>query len=401
MYKQHKTFFEYTHFHHNTFSEKLRTYGKSEDEIERIRMSGYYLPEYDIYGNGDTSYFLDSFYGGYDHTSRFGFNGGLLDENEPYGRLSRDNRIVSKIRSIQDAFEAIEKATNDLNPEIAKRICFRGECRKHTIRRSIPNPYYSYSDGSELLMLPSYWRQFKDSGYMDRPLQAEYRTTLGMSMFSDMILYDGIDVKKLIEYNYEKYGDYTMSDLEDFPEPENQELYRRYLTKMDHVLWSNECVSLEQHYGFQTTHLDVTFDLPTAIFFALNKFTYLDRNIPSATYTLDDRIDSEPTVFCFLFPRQDVYYERDMITGYNMFDATPPLRPLQQKCSVFRTDAMEINWAAKHVILELKLERDFNSKDIPTYDHLFPPPEHDLFYAKLLEQKKRHHDVWKSVIEYK
>jgi len=139
----------------------------------------------------------------------------------------------------------------------------------------------------------------------------------------------------------EVYGLHSVSDLEDFPEPENQELFRRWQTKIHNSYLTNECISLEQHYGFETTHLDITFDLPTAVFFALNQWNKIDND--SATYIRDERLDSEPTVFCFLFPREDVYYKRDMITGYDMFDTTPPLRPIRQKCAVFRTDSLEFN----------------------------------------------------------
>ena len=396
MRKQYKTFSEYAQSNYSSFAEKLKKNGKSRDEIENIFKSGYYLPDFDIYGNGNNGYFRDSYYG-HGFTCDFRFSDNLLDKE--VNMYEKNSRIITNIHSIADAVAAVKNATKKLNPEIAKRICFRGQCRKHTIRRPVPNPYYSYSDGSELLMLPAYWRQFEKNEYMDRPLHAEYRSTLG-TLYSDPILYDGIDINKLSAYNHKTYGPHTMSELADFPEPENQELYRRYQSKIHNAYWTKECVSLEQHYGFTTPHLDVTFDLPTALFFALNRYISIDANIPSATYRRDEQEESEPTVFCFLFPREDVYYERDMITGYNMFDTTPPRRPLQQKCAVFWTDGLEINWATKHVILELKLDRDFNTEGIPTYNNLFPSPEHDIFYAKLLEQKKLHPDIWQEIIEY-
>jgi len=52
----------------------------------------------------------------------------------------KDCRIISNIHSIPEAYEAIKNATKKMNPEISKRICFRGQCKKHTLTRPIPNP---------------------------------------------------------------------------------------------------------------------------------------------------------------------------------------------------------------------------------------------------------------------
>ena len=396
MHSKHRTFRDHIRSQHSIFLKKLVKGGMSTDTAVRIITSGYHMLNNNMYGNNSGEYFHDSYYG-YGFKCDFQF----IEDFPSNNGINMDRRIRSGIRSVADAYHAVEDVVKDLNPDIAKRVCYRGECRKRTMLRQAPNPFYCYSDGSELLMLPSYWRQYRDSEYMDRPLIAEYEATLGNSIFSDLILYDGIDIIKLSEYNHKTYGIHTMDDLADFPEPENQEVYRRYSAKRDYAFGTNECISLEQHYGCQTTHLDVTFDLPTALFFALNKFEILDGSIPSATYTRDYRENSNPTVFCFLFPSEDVYYERDKITRYTRFPATPPLRPIRQNCAVFRTDALEFNWAAKHVILELKLEKDFCTEGLPDYEYLFPSSKHDKFYAKLLEQKHQFPEVWEEIIEYK
>ncbi|MGR5972894.1 FRG domain-containing protein [Bacillus cereus] len=54
------------------------------------------------------------------------------------------------------------------------------------------------------------------------------------------------------------------SNLEDFPDSESQEFASRYNQKLS---IGNEQALIEQHYGFPTVGLDVTFDLKTALFF--------------------------------------------------------------------------------------------------------------------------------------
>lgn len=338
--------------------------------------SGYY------YNESVPDVILDSFYG----------SNAMLPVNAISNRgLIETTKPVYEIASLKEAIEVFRDNTKNINPEFIERFAFRGVNTERFIERPYPNPWVCDSKGREPSLISSYWRQYKAEHYKNRPFSegpSIFKTSL-----ADSLIYKGIDVYELKRRNYEKYGVHSISDLEDFPDCESQEYYRRYAS---HKIYGNEGYTLEQHYGMPTAVLDVTFDLPTALFFALHKFSMLSNG--NACYK--HNCNENAAVYCLLYSNPPLKASRDIINEIIMFDHMKPLRPIRQKCATVYQGSLGINEAAYFIIFTLKLKNNFSLDGIPRQDELFPSKEEDAFYRELLLIKESNPKHWGEIVTY-
>lgn len=367
--------------------EKLRSIGMYDEIINDIISSGYYMM------NQSDEIIYDSFYG-----RRYSISIEVLKKNlQNNTQIFRPRGIQSiEVKSIADAKIQIDKFISKFNPELSNRWAYRGENSIFTFKRKFLNPWISNSNGEERSLMPSHWRGFRND-YMKRISYSS--RSIFQTIHADDIIYDGIkDFRNLSAKNYNKYGIHTLSDLEDFPEPENQEYFKRWQAHKINPYNSPDMYYLEQHYGFSTPCLDITFDLATAMFFALNKYVEIDRIKKVATYKPVDDI-SQSVVYVFCFP-SDIMTSNDIIRKFDVFSHLEPLRPLRQTCQQFGTNMFNINEPAAYIALQVRFSSDFDLEGLPTQKDLIPFADEDKFYAKLLEMKSKDPDIWGNITEY-
>lgn len=382
-----ETFERYTEKWRDLLQEKLRSVGMHDEIINDIVSSGYYMM------NQSDEIIYDSFYGRRYSISIQALKNYLQSNTQTF----RPRGIQSiEVKSITDAKNQIDNFISKFNPRLSNRWAYRGENSIFTFKRRFPNPWISNSNGEERSLMPSHWRGFRNN-YMKR-VSARSRSIF-QTIYADEIIYDGIkDFRNLHEKNYNRYGIHTLSDLEDFPEPENQEYFKRWQAHKINPYNSPDIYYLEQHYGFSTPCLDITFDLATAMFFALNKYVETDKDQKIATYMPVDDI-SQSVVYVFLFT-SDIMTSNDIIRKFDVFSHLEPLRPLRQTCQQFGTNMFNINEPAAYIALQVRFSSDFDLEGLPTQKYLFPFADEDKFYAKLLEMKRKYPNDWGDITEY-
>ena len=195
------------------------------------------------------------------------------------------------------------------------------------MRREIPNPIVSNEDGTEPLIVPSFYRvrggaenpALFDNRAYDQPISVFHNPKL-----TEKLIYRGLPNGK--EYAFRNMR--TISSLEFSPNPELREFHRRWRLHEVNAPFDKEFPLVEQHYGVPTQGLDLTSNLETALFFAL--YTFIQKPDGKATYIRGDSTDSAPgVVYCF-----DTYSleltDSDIYRKIKVFDHIPPVRPFKQ-----------------------------------------------------------------------
>jgi hypothetical protein len=272
--------------------------------------------------------------------------------------------------------------------------CFRGQTRDYWTSRAVPNPRISDDQRKERIITPSYWRSFLERPLSSRnmgPSQSIFHT-----IFADPLIYHGIpDWQTLPERNHERYGPhYSISDLEDFPDPESQEYYKRWIRHRS----SFEYPLIEQHYGKPTIGLDVTFDLGVAAFFASHSWS-TSAYSTKATYLPIEEGLHKGVVYLLRFRDPAVKRTDYLVNSLGIFEHLPVVRPLRQQCGLPAFHAHEISAASRDLDAVILLDASFDTSGLPEPEYLFPI-EDDPFYLALLEQRKRFEGPWSWVVDY-
>lgn len=377
-----QTFAEYYSKYQEILKNKLLNDKVEDLTIQKILESGFFLW-------GDTVY--DGYYG---RTGQIPYNLflSILRGSSLHESFVKKTPIY-EINSYEDAKEILELPNYK---RIINDICFRGQIQHISSQRPFPHPFFSDTNGFETLLLPGFWRKYLTNNNhvsndrpMDRPI-----SLLEYSFISDKLHFYEFNVPKLMKKNIEKYGPHTNSSIEDFPDPESQEFARRYKEKLN---IGNEQALIEQHYGFPTVGLDVTFDLKTALFFATNKYTQKDNGKFTYTPTIHE---NKGVIYLLKFRSPKLMKTRDLISSIDTFKHIPPVRPIKQSCALPFFQSNYVNEASANVIGILKIGEDFNIDGIYNPADLFPSKEHDPFYRALLELKKDFPEELTAISEY-
>lgn len=270
-------------------------------------------------------------------------------------------------------------------------ISYRGQTEEYFIERPVCNPIFS-NNGSERLILPSSWRSYAQiNKLIHRPCEPDFLTI----KHSEELLYHGINLKRVRQIINEN-DIMSFSDIEYIDDDEVQDYYNR---SMDNICgyYDNLNYVLEQHYGFPTKGLDITYNFATAVFFATHKFCINSEN--KAYYKRINDL-SKSVVYSFIFRWPTVKKTEWMIRDIPNFKHLDPLRPIKQECALPFFHYWEINGAVTNVHLVFKLDDTFDFTDIPKSSDLFPSAKEDLFYAKLLELKYKQPEKYGCIPDY-
>lgn len=356
---------------------KLANVGVPKTDIKRILDSGYYfLSEV---ANGEGAYVGDSFYGSKFHIGFIPFSRFVQSiyssSSYPHARINKYN-----VKSINEIFDILA----DNRWYAGNRMSFRGQTQEYFTKRQFPNPFEALPDGRERLILPGYWRKYNTD--WNKRFNAPDYHSIFKSIYGDFITYYGLPSPNIIaEYNIKKYGIHSMSDMEDFDEDFNKEYFKRWQNIK--VAPCGDLPIVEQHYGFDTPFLDVTFDIKISLFFATHR--YIERD-GLAYYEPIPRGEHKGLVYAFVFHDPSVVATRDRVDTLPAFNHIHPTRPVRQKCALRLFDQYSINEAATDIDTIFYLDKDFDMDGIATFEELFPSPIEDKFYEVLIEVKKKY-----------
>lgn len=295
---------------------------------------------------------------------------GILPLESLLERAAVPRRTVPRVpaRSIQEIVSYLEGSPATKQLWASGRLAFRGQEREFSHQRPFRNPSTADKNGEELLLLPSHWRQFRND-FISRH-EPEF-----WSIFSEVV-----------------GRNFLAGPLREvFDRFSTEESYWHHF----HGEVAGEFRALEQHYGFPTTALDVTFDVRTAAFFARNRFVVSDG---LADYV---PLSSASSVLYVLhFPNGEIASTAEMITHFEIFKRYPPVRPVRQSAALVHHGMYAINHAACAAVTVFELSPDFDTTDLPTKEELFPSPADDAFFAALLAEKRLNRALLADIVEY-
>jgi hypothetical protein len=236
-------------------------------------------------------------------------------------------------------------------------MSFRGQPKEYKFKRVIPNPVRSDKNGEELSIMPGLYRQV-GSIYSFKRAAIENRS------FS-----------------------YVLHELE----PKNPSVYLDSYSAYD-------IMRVEQHYASQTSGLDISFDIDTAIFFATHR-SMMNSN-KKAFYEKVGKGDHSGVIYCFRFRDPPVKRTQYLIKKFDLFKTYRPVRVIRQNCGLPLIGEYERNIATTDLDCILYLDKNFHWEGGKTPKYMFPNPKVDRFYGKLLELKRRYPAALEKVVEY-
>ena len=129
---------------------------------------------------------------------------------------------------------------------------------------------------------------------------------------------------------------------------------------------------MEQHYGYKSIGLDLTFDVSTALFFATNRFVLLDGARNSGDYVPVKTGEHQGVLYCFVFEDPPLTASENMVRDIGIFEHCPPRRPVIQRCALPGFGPLNFNEAAIDIEAVFYLNKDFDSQNLMAKEDLFP-----------------------------
>lgn len=236
-------------------------------------------------------------------------------------------------------------------------LSFRGQTSQYLYKRKIPNPVRANKSGQEISIFPGLFRQ-----------RGEHYT------------FDSLPEEKRTLANF-------LHELE----PNSPEIY----LDSGHAY---DIMRIEQHYATNTSGLDISFDIETAIFFATYKFKRNAAN--KAYYEKIKKGDHKGVIYGFCFRNPLVKSAEFLISDFDLFQTYKPERVLRQYCGLPLFGPYERNIAVTDLDFIIRLHEDFDYEGLRTPEFMFPNTQEDKFYGKLLELKDQHPDLLSNIVEY-
>jgi hypothetical protein len=337
--------------------EVLRSKGVSEKKIIDVLDSGYTLRKFlTSYKGGISEKISDKMYGNKGFSSCF-----EIDEfiEYIYGRYNFPELPTFSEYTVNNIDEINEILHDERRQRYMKNgiLSFRGQTSQYSYKRKIPNPVRADETGRELSVFPGLYRQSGDF-YTFSDIPEEKRTLINF-----------------------------LRELE----PSNPRVH------LDST-YAYDIMRTEQHYATQTSGLDISFDIETAIFFATYKFKLNQSN--KAAYEKIKKGDHEGVIYGFCFREPSVKSTEFLISEFDLFKTYKPERVLRQNCGLPLFGQHERNIAITDLDFIIKLHRNFDYEGLRTPEYMFPNTQEDPFYGKLLELKDRHPDLLSNIVEY-
>jgi hypothetical protein len=368
---------------------KLIDNGIIEIMAKDVIESGYYM-------TSEKSSVYDSYYSPqWALVGQFPFKDFLLFLNgqHTYNSIKRKTSTVS---SVDEIFQILNSDPHSKHCLEQGSLSFRGQKQEYFTKRAIPNPSLANENSEERLIIPSIYRKYTSnfqSRIMDEKPQWVFETLLA----DDLVYYGMESPIEISKRNHEKYGDHSISDLQNFPEPENQEYYKRWSQIKVQGNYFPDIAIIAQHYGFQTYGLDLTFNPKVAAFFATHNFTWKQND--KADYNPVKNDEHEGIIYCFYFRAPQIRQTRDIINEIPAFEYINPLRPINQSCALPFFSPERFNEANQFLFHVFKIKKDFDISDLPSKQHLFPSKKNDKFYKACIDVKQKN-EVWSDFVEY-
>lgn len=386
--------FNYVNSHFEKTASELIARGVTDESARLIAESGYFVHPIGNRFSADSELMLmDSYYG---------TKGSGLFKIDDFIKYHQGHEIDAPVKStaiyknVQSLKEVTEILNLDRHSNYLKNnlLSFRGQNKEYWIERSIPNPKVMMPDKKERMIVPSAWRKSVNKAFSQRT-QCSTCSTL-KHILADNLIYKGIpNWRALSDINFKKYGFHSMDDLQDFPDTESQEYYKRYVLHKQSMC--NEMPLLEQHYGIDTIGLDISFDVATSLFFSTHKFFTKENG--KSTFLPIEQGKHSGVLYCFVFRDPAVKSTDWLIKEINIFSHIPPLRPLRQHCGLPSFHYNEIAAATLDLDAVIYLDKDFSTSGLPEKEYLFPMKEDD-FYMALLEEKMKNPSHYEGIVEY-
>jgi hypothetical protein len=332
----------------------LKDRGISEQKITDVIDSGYVL--FPVNGMNCV---LDQMYGLKGMSSCFEldkFCEYLEEDRNPFSQydLSHCTYVVKNMDDIQ-AILSDERRKHYIE---RGALSFRGQTQEYNFKRKIPSPVRANAKGEEISVFPGVFRQAPSKFYSFSVPWEEKRTI-------EMYLHE--------------------------LEPNDPEIYIYASHTYDYM-------RVEQHYGTQTSGLDISFDIETAIFFATYHYNSDKNNV--AHHTKIQRGQHQGVIYGFKFTNPPVNKSEFYVNGFDLFKTNTPERLLRQDCGLPLIGAHERNIATTDVDFVMYLHEDFDYEGLKSPEYMFPDESEDKFYAKLMELKKKHPEVLSNIVEY-
>jgi hypothetical protein len=198
-----------------------------------------------------------------------------IEEFVNYLRNGTARRLPSGVSkyNVKNIAEALSILSEPQHARFTGRMSFRGQTTDHHITRPVPNPRVAAADGSERMIVPSWWRPWINKDPAGRQSSSD-RSLFTSSLLAAPLLYHDIPGWQ----NHIGSGNGHNSD-DDGTCPVCALMAAREEEHLFSAHTSNEAPLLEQHYGMPTIGLDVTFDPATAFFFASHSFPTEGRRV--------------------------------------------------------------------------------------------------------------------------
>lgn len=333
--------------------------GVGEARIADALKSGYIIRDWvNPFDGNRWSTVSDCMYGNKQFSSSFAIDEFVkyLNGTASIERLPAFNEFVVRSKSELDEILSEPRRTHYRNEG---SLWFRGQTKEYTFRRAVPNPVRRLDSGAEISIVPGAYRQ---SG-------AEYDFTIPVAE--------------------QRSFTHLLTDL--VPENGNARL---------DAVWSHDPMRVEQHYATQTSGLDVTPDIDSALFFATNRFQWNDRG--QAFHRQIPRGEHQGVIYCFRFCAPPVKESEYLIRDFTLFKTYRPERILRQRCGLPLFGEDERNIAVTDIDCIIKLASDFDWEQSKSPKHMFPPKSEDPFYKKVLELKRSlpNSKLLENVVEY-
>jgi len=374
----------------------LKTVNVEPQKIKAVIDSGYILlpPSYIAQNHDNKKVVIDTFYNNKAPSSFIPFEQFVEYMNGKEHPI-KYNPLRFKVSSLAEARKILERPENKRYSEMT-RLCFRGQTKEFFTHRAFPNPRIADKSGREPIVMPGFWRDFQHS-WNDRFGHA-YCSLFGDIRGDEFVYYGIKDWNRLQEINFNRYGYHDISDLEDFPDSESQEYFRRYTDFKIHHGANNDLPVVEQHYGIKTNGLDVTFDIAVALFFASHKMVSDAHGL--VHFEMIDGNKQTGLVYMFVFESPPLKGSEQMIKAIPSFSHMRPERPIRQKCALPFFHSWGINEAICDCHAILEISHDFCYDGLPKPADIFPGPDDDPFYKIALEFKKKRPELYGQFTEY-
>lgn len=337
-------------------AELLRKRKVSKNLIEKVIESGYIIRRFGGFGSAPWEAVSDSMYGNKGYSSCFDIDKfvGYIHGNYSFPELPPYvEYTVKSYKEIEDILSC-PRRQRYINEGM---MSFRGQTSQYVFQRKIPSPVRSDRHGKEISIFPGIFRQGGD--FYSFNIKHEEKRSL----------------------------DFLLHELE----PNNPDVY------LD-SLYAYDIMRMEQHYASQTSGLDISFDIETAIFFATYKFQF---NSEGRAYHLKvKKGDHRGVIYGFCFSEPSVKKTEFLVKDFDLFKTYRPERVLRQNCGLPLFGEYERNIAVTDLDFIIHLDKDFDYEGTRTPGYMFPNVKEDPFYGKLLELKDKYPDLLGDIVEY-